>query len=241
MNSQFLIPILLTFTTVWNFIEARADEGFKNDSGVGIVLTTGNAPTQSLNLAQTNHYGWGKNLVTFNSKYLNNSANGVRTALRWNLGLRYDRALIEQRMTAFAAEGLESDIFAGYNQRYNTDLGSKVFLFKSDVFDWSSELGYRYSIENRNAGQVNLSFARVYSEAVRKFSPTVSMKLTAEFLQNFTETNDRQINSELSLSAALTEVFSVKTGYLVRYRSFLPPPATKNTDTQFTTALVAKF
>jgi len=214
---------------------------FKNDSGAGIVLTTGNSPTQSLNFSQLNTYEWERNSLAFNGKYLNNSANGVRTALRWNLGFRYDREISKDQFRLFAAQGVESDIFAGYLQRYNTDLGTKYFIFKTDAFEWSSELGYRYSIENRNAGEVRLSFGRAYTEAVRKFNASVSMKATVEFLQNFTETSDRQLNTELSVNAALNEIFSIKTAYLIRYRSFLPPPATQTTDTQFTTSLVAKF
>jgi putative salt-induced outer membrane protein YdiY len=49
------------------------------------------------------------------------------------------------------------------------------------------------------------------------------------------------MNSELSISAALNNVFSMKTGYLLRYDNLPNPGAFAKTDTLLTTALVAKF
>jgi putative salt-induced outer membrane protein len=198
--------------------------------------------TQSLNFAQSNTYGWDEslNLVKFNGKYLDTSNNSVATARYWTAGLRYERS-VSQSFSLFAGQAVESDIFSGYNQRYNSDLGGKYFIYKEDAFAWSVEAGYRYTIENRLLGQVHQNYLRAYTEATRDWTKTFSTKADVEYLPNLTVSTDYQINSEVAASAAINDSFAIKVGYVVRYRNLPPPPAIHTTDTQFTTALVSKF
>jgi len=62
-----------------------------------------------------------------------------------------------------------------------------------------------------------------------------------EYLPNLSEKNDYQVNTELSLAAALTSVFSLKTGYQVRFDNVPAKGVAFKTDKVLTTALVAKF
>ena len=236
-NSNFLV-LLIGFSFYLN--SAFADTLIHDESELGLVITTGNSKTQSYNLKQKNQYAWDLNALKFEGRYLDTSANSNTTARTWNLGLRYEREL-SNLYGVFVGQNIESDIFSGYNQRYNTDIGGKYFIYKEEAFDLDFEAGYRYTIENRLSGQVKQNYLRFYTEANRKFSSSASMKLDVEYLRNLTVTSDFQINSEVSVSAILNEIFSVKTAYLVKYRNFLPPPATVKVDTQTTTALVAKF
>ena len=216
------------------------DHVFKDESEVGLVITTGNSKTQSYNLKQNNQYNWDLDILKFEGRFLDTSSNSVTTAKKWSLGLRYEREIADH-YSVFVGQNVESDQFSGYLQRYNTDVGAKYFIFKDETFVWNAEAGYRYTIENRLTGQVKQNYVRLFSEAKRNFNKAVSLKLNFEYLKNLTDTSDNQVNSELSVSAILSEVFSIKTGYLVKYRSVLPPPATEKFDTQTTTALVAKF
>ncbi len=234
---KFLVLALLLVSPITN---AETTPGFHDESGAGIVVTTGNSRTQSYNLGQTNTYGWEMNLLKFEGKFLDTSSNDVLSAKKWSLGLRYERE-ISRIFSLFVAQAVESDIFSGYNQRYNSDLGLKYFVFQEEAFVWEIEAGGRYTIENRLSGQVHQSYSRLYTEANRKFNKATSLKLDGEYLQNLSETADHQLNGEIAVAAVLNEIFSVKTGYLVKYRSILPPPATQRLDTQLLTALVAKF
>lgn len=213
---------------------------FKNESEAGIIITSGNSSAQSFNFKQLNSFAWDKNLFAFSGKYLNSNTEGVDTALLWNLGLRYEREL-SAFLSAFAGQDVESDIFSGYAQRYNTDLGGKYFIDKEEAFYWDVEAGYRYTIENRLTGQVNQNYLRFYTEANRDWTQTFSTKVDIEYLPNLTVASDYQLNGEISASAAITAIFAIKSGYVVKYRHLPPPPALKSTDTQFVTALVAKF
>jgi putative salt-induced outer membrane protein YdiY len=103
-------------------------------------------------------------------------------------------------------------------------------------------IDFRYTIENQLSGiQEKLNYGRAYTEVTKNWTESVSTKFDFEYLPNLTIASDYQMNGELSISAALNNVFSVKSGYMLRYDNLLNPGASAKTDTLFTTALVAKF
>ena len=216
------------------------DFTLKNESEAGIVITSGNSKSQSFNLKQASSGEWEQNTVKLTAGYLKTTSGNVASALQWNLGLRYERAFSDV-VSGFVAQSVESDLFAGKLQRYNTDVGAKYAISKSEEFTWFAELGYRYAQENLTTGaNTTQNYARAYTEATRHFNKTVALKYWIEFLPNFTVSQDWQLNTELSLSAALSTVFSVKSAYLLKVDQ-LPPTGKEKADSTFTTALVAKF
>ena len=157
------------------------------------------------------------------------------------MGLRYERELTE-RFAVFVAQNMESDVFAGYIQKYSSDVGGKYHIFKTEEQKWFVEAGYRFTRENRLNGQhLNFNYGRVYTEAERQWNKSFSTKLWVECLPNFTVSEDWQINTEASITAMLNEIFSIKTAYLLRFDNQPAPGATRKTDSTFTTSLVAKF
>lgn len=236
MKNALVLAVALCCASV-----SQADEfNLKNESEAGIVVTSGNSKSQSYNLKQTSTGEWEKNTLKLTAGYLKTTSGDTTSALQWNLGLRYERAFSEM-VSGFAAQSVESDLFAGKLQRYNTDVGAKYAISKSEEFTWFAELGYRYAQENLTTGaNSSQNYARVYTEATRNFSKTVALKYWIEFLPNFTVSQDWQLNTELSLSAALSTVFSVKSAYLLKVDQ-LPPTGKEKADSTFTTALVAKF
>src|SRR5690606_33484946 len=116
-----------------------ADEaGFQNETEAGLVLTTGNSKSQSFNFKQSNRYSWTANMLKFDGRYLKASAGGVESARFWALGLRYERTFTE-RFLGFVGQDVESDVFAGYAQKYNSDIGPKYRLLMKPTFDWFVE------------------------------------------------------------------------------------------------------
>ncbi len=216
-------------------------EGFRNESEAGVVITSGNARSQNYQFKQSDVYRWESNLLKAEGRFLKSSSRGVETARFWTVGARYERELLD-RFSLFAAQNIESDRFAGYLQRYNSDVGGKYFFVKEEAFSWLGEAGYRYTAENRiDASRRNTSALRFYTEANRSWNTSVSSKLWIEYLPNLTASKEYRINAEASLSAALSDVFSVKTAYLLKFNHFPAPGATEKTDTWFTTSLVAQF
>jgi putative salt-induced outer membrane protein len=219
-----------------------ANAQFKDDSEAGVVITGGNTSTQSYNFTDKTDYLLDANTFRLDGHYLAARSNGVETAENWSAGLRYERALAEM-VSAFAAQDVESDKFSGYLQRYNSDLGGKYYFFKKDKdLTFFTEDGLRFTHEHdTNADLHDYLKGRVYLEAEKYWAPTTSTKLWVEYLPNFSFGRGWLLNSEASVSSALSSVFSIKTAYLVKYNNAPPTPTAVPTDTQFTTSLVAKF
>lgn len=218
-----------------------AKEGLSNESEAGIAISSGNTRTQSYNLKQINAFGFGYNTVSFNGRYFRTQSGSLETARQWSLGLRFERALTE-RFSLFAAQTMDSNKFAGYLLRHSTDIGSKFWLVKETDLTWLAEGGYRFTRENVNTQTAfDKHYGRAYSEAEKGWTPNFSTKLWLEYLHNFAVSQDFQLNSELSASAVLSEIFSAKIALLINFDNVKNPGVAEHLDSLFTTALVAKF
>ncbi|HUP57664.1 MAG TPA: DUF481 domain-containing protein [Bdellovibrionota bacterium] len=233
--------ILILFLSISHLAQAAENKlGLTNESEAGVVIAGGNAESQSYSLRQTSQNRWENDAVRFDGRFLKSSSRGFESARNWLLGLRYERNLVDD-LSGFAGLSVESDVFAGFLQRYNIDVGAKYYFLKEDAFSLFSEAGYRRMIENRFTGQLSQNALRFYTEGDRDWTKTFATKIGVEYLPNLTISSDYQLNLDLSASAAISDVFALKAGYLVKYRKIPAAPATKTTDTQFTTAIVAKF
>jgi putative salt-induced outer membrane protein len=232
--------VLLAIANISLAADAPPADGWKNESQAGLVLTKGNSDTSTQSLGEVASYQFGQNIVKLTANYLYSKSSDVVSAKSWNLGLRYERILTD-KFSIFAGESVEGNQFAGVNQRYNTDIGGKYTIVKDDELTWFAEAGYRYTKENLILISQHLHYARAYSEIEKKFSSTVSMKYWLEYLPNLTISQDWQLNTELSLSAAISSIFSVKSAYNVKYDNQVNAPGLVKTDKTLTTSLVAKF
>lgn len=236
------IPKLKMLIATASLLMAPASfASWTNESELGILIAKGNSNSESLTAKETAGYVWDTdNSLKFTGRYLQTKTNDVENALFWSAGLRYDHA-VSSRLGFYLGEMIESDKYAGYNQKYNTDVGAKYSLKKEPTFLWDVEAGYRYTVEKQLTGtDKKLHYLRGYTEALKLWSEGVSSKLWFEYLPNLTNSTDYQMNTELSITAALNNMFAIKTGYLLRYDN-LPNPGAAKTDTLFTTSLVAKF
>jgi putative salt-induced outer membrane protein len=233
MKSLFAIFLFL--------LSVSAHAQLTNESEAGVASANGNTKTQTYNLKQLNDYKWDMNVASFKLRYLNAKANGIETARYFMGGLRFERQLSNQ-FGIFIGETFEKDKFAGIDKRLITDGGGKYRFIDSETTKLFGELGYRYMHEERIDETFAFShYGRAYSEWERKWNPQFSSKYWVEYLPNITDNKDWQLNTELSIMAAVSSIFSLKSGVLVRYDHFPAPGILYKTDTLFTTALVAKF
>lgn len=232
----------LIVSAVCALFSAVTYAGYTNESELGILIAKGNSDSESWNVKETAGLIWDElNLLKFTGRYLQTKSKNVENARYWSGGLRYDRSLSE-RLGVFIGEIIESDKYAGYNQKYNSDIGARYSLIKETKLIWNAEIGYRYTVENQlTEVQKKLNYIRGYTEAIKNWTSGVSTKLWFEYLPNLTVASDYQMNSELSITAAFNSIFSIKTGYLLRYDNLPNAGAVAKTDTLLTTALVAKF
>lgn len=238
---KFIVSLFAFLVLGMQSVFAVESTSFTNESELGIAVANGNSESQTYNFKQENKFSFDANMFKFNARYLNTYADDKESA-RYLLGsLRYERE-ISSRLSIYAGQMLESDKFSGYDLRHSSDAGLKYFIKKEDTMYWTAEAGYRYTNEKQLSGaHAYRNQLRAFSEIEKQWSPTITTKLWVEYLPNLDESKDYELNTEASISAALNNVFSIKTGYLLRYDRVPPPTAKTKTDTLLTTALVAKF
>jgi putative salt-induced outer membrane protein len=246
MNRLIIFSLLFASISWAQDNSATPKSPWTNESQAAIVQTSGNSKTESYSLKQLSSYTRDKNTLKANASYLKTAAENAttnqkeETALKWDAGARYEHAISDQ-WSSFVGYMVESDRYAGYMQRHNTDLGGKYILTKNETYDVLSEAGYRYVHQNNvNTTQIHYNSARLYLEGNYRFNPTNSAKLWAEYLPNFDDSKDYLTNAEASLSSAFSTMFSLKVAYLMKSDN-KPETGKEKTDTTLTTALVAKF
>lgn len=225
---------------VWAGLALGAE--VKTEAELGWILTGGNSETNTFSVKDQNVLTFDQNEIRFDGRFLSTSAGATETARNWGFGLRYSRSL-SSHVSLFVSQGVEGNSFAGFWQRYGTDVGAKVILLSEEQgLDWAAEAGYRFLNENTTSNtRLSSHAARLYTEGKKAFSKAVSAKLWVEFIPNFTNGANWLLNSEVSLAVLLSEVFSLKMGYLLKYDAELNPGVSRNLDTALTSALVAKF
>lgn len=235
-----LLPLFSFVLSLFLFAQPVLSEPFTGEAEAGTVVVSGNTDSESYNAKAKTTYTQEKNIYTGFGRYLKTISNGTESARNWEIGIRYERQLHEY-LDAFVGQKAESDIFNGYTQRDSTDLGLKYFLIKSDEVNWTAELGDRYQKTLSTTGNSTYdNLGRVYSEFNKSLDKTLSFKYWIEYLPNFTETKSYLLNTEISLNAMVSSVFSLKFGYLLQYQN-TPLAGGKYSTTTTTMNLVAKF
>lgn len=230
------------FLIVFLVLAQTAHAQLTNESEYALVYVGGNSEVQTQNAKTTTNYAWDLNQIKFGGHYTyGETGNGV-SARNWDINFKYGRDLSSQ-VTLIFGEIIDGNRFTGLNARYNSDVGANYYYIKSDLRKFFSEITYRYSIEDRYDPILNTydHKARLYNEYFDKFSETVTYKVWLEYIPNFTDGNDYLVNGEVSLTAILNSVFSLKVAYLGLYDNQPAIEGIKNYDFLSSTSLVAKF
>ncbi|NBX76474.1 MAG: DUF481 domain-containing protein [Proteobacteria bacterium] len=235
-----LFILLVSITSVTFAAEPKL--GWGHESEASAVIASGNANNQTYSLSQATDYLWPDDAIKTKARYLLGKTSGTETARNWALGARYERSL-STALSAYLGYQIDSNIFANLDYRHTGDLGAKYTWLSVKEHTVFSELGYRVTRENQLNPTLELTshFLRAYTEWVANWTAVVSSKAYVEYLPNLTRSADWQLNSEVSLGTKLSDVFSLKTGYLFLYRNTPAGVGKKQLDTVFSTAVVAKF
>lgn len=236
--NRIILGLMLTFMTTPAIAE------FKGEAEAGAVIVSGNSESESYSFKTKSTLTQDQNSYTVLGRYLQTTSNGVESARNWDAGIRYDRQL-SQSMSAYLGQKAEADSYAGFTQRDSTDLGGKYSFLNDDEYKWFVEAGYRYT-NTLFIGKANSAdnFGRIYTEFQRIMSKELSFKYWLEYLPNFTNSDAFLANTEASLNVMLSQMFSLKISYLLKYQNVAPVINTvegEKIDTSYTTSLVANF
>lgn len=248
-----LISCLILFSLVAK-AQDKPKKIFSNESSLSIVQTGGNAVSESYNAETVNKYKPGKREYKAYGNYTLSYADDPQvegidteeTARNWQAGAATTLDLTDSigLNTGIMYEGNE---FAGYKQRENFDVGTQYTFIKSDKLKSYADFGYRYVIERRTTRDdkdkdvFHFNKANINHTLEHTLNESVSYKFWFQYLPNFTEPDDYQINFDASLSVVMNSTFSLKVSYKGAYDNERNPGVREYLDRTTTTSLVAKF
>jgi putative salt-induced outer membrane protein len=233
MRLLFLCAIL--FSSI-----AQAE--LKHESEISTITSGGNSNIETYLFKTENDYVRDEKLnYKFGGHYTYGEANENVSARDWSLRLKAEQ-MITDYIALLLGQSAEGYLFQGINARYNSDIGAKYYYIKSDERNFFTELGYRYTIEDRiNEKTQYENKARLYNEFNSKYSESMQYRLWAEYVPNFSDPNDYLFNFEASITSIISSIFSLKVAYRGTYDQVPALEGNKNYDYTYTTSLVAKF
>ena len=241
MLKKLIHSIPFLFFSVLHSEEAPSEvKHIKNESEASIVLVGGNSKSESYSAKQETSYTADSHKITAKGHYLMGKSGSQISAENWDIGLRYDFAFHEQ-LGVYVGESISGDRFKNIHLQYDTDAGLKYTFWKAGDSDYAlGELGYRLTSYDFVIGQGKTThYARAYVEAAKSIANNIFGKAWIEYLPNVERTKKYLINFEPSLNVKVTDIFTVKTGFLGKYDS--EPTASKKFDYTYTMALIAKY
>ena len=222
---------------------AHAEEKRWSDQAeLSFVDTGGNTDVKSLSVKNLLKYGFTEKLIgALKAGSLYGESDGETDAENYFAELRLDYVFAE-RFFAFGIAGWVRDVFAGINSRYylGPGIGYKVLVGPKHFM--AGEAGLNYVTEEYTddtdedylSGRAFAAYEYVFT-AKNKFSQSV------EYLYDFDNSDNYNVNSETALISALSDYLSLKTSYVVKYDNEPVPSTLDDTDTTLAITLVVNF
>ena len=230
-------------------ISFSAQAEWEHASELGIVIAGGNTESRTENAKHESKVKWAeKNTVKFGGSYVHSftESDGTESDFEiWEFGARYER-LIAGHVSGFIGEKVEGNRDAGFDYKASTDLGLKYEFYKDSKKDYlSSEAGYRFTYEQKVQGTEppleRSHFVRLFLEWGKEWNDKVALKWWVEVLPDVSETENLEINTEPSLTVVLSNILSLKLGYLMKYDNQPAVSGNERIDYLYTTTLVANY
>lgn len=179
------------------------------------------------------------------------------TANNWGAFERVDR-FVSDRLSLFAAAGLERDFFAGIDWRYSGQLGTSYLLWQrkdEEAQDFLNdklqvEIGAylareEYTLPPNAAPDVVLGdesadiyAGRVAASYTHFFSTTASAGAGVELIEDFNDTENLVVNSTAFVAANLLDGLALKVTFLDRFDNQPADPGLKKNDLLLTAGIV---
>lgn len=225
---------------VW--AEEAPDKRWRDQAEFSFVQTGGNTEVTTLSLKNLLTYRVSRPLsLSWKVEALNSIKSGTQTAERYLTELRGDY-LVTQRMYGIASTSWLRDRFAGIDAHYDGSLGVGYRFLEGPRHTLIGEAGLNYTYEQYiNNTSDDYPASRLFGKYQFAITERNILSQSLEYLQDLELIRGQVLNSETALTAALTNIFSLKASYTVRFHSKPVPATLKKTDTTLAMALVATF
>ncbi|MGB0454825.1 MAG: DUF481 domain-containing protein [Bacteriovoracaceae bacterium] len=240
---KFLNVVLVLLVSCPLFANDETIREFSHLGEASVVLNGGNSEISTYNFKTSNSYRVSRYTGTIGGHYTYGTAFDVVSVRNYDVNAKIDTKLVDE-LGFFLGETYEGDKFGGIKYRFNTDLGLSYPFLNRDHMKFTSEIGYRNKVEKNEDSSIDMlheHMARIEGKFVYISKDKFIFNFDLEYLPNFTDSNNFQINGSPSFTFTLSSIFSLKIGYRGRYDNKPSTVGNKKYDYLYTTALISKF
>jgi putative salt-induced outer membrane protein len=222
--------------------ESAPKRRLRNQAELSFVNTGGNTEVTTLSLKNALGYGFTERLSgTWRINILYGESDGDKNAERYATEFRLDYALSE-RVYAFGNADWRRDRFAGLDDRYVAGLGGGYRILPGPRHFLDGEIGFTHVADRYTTGaRQDFPSGRAFGRYAFAFTERSRFSQTVEFLYDFEDPENFNINTEAAVTAALNSYLSLKMSYTVRYDNVPVPADLERTDTAISAALVFNY
>lgn len=234
----FFIVLMMSVPPVIN----AAKKNWKDEGELSYVETGGNTDTSTLSAKNTLNYKFNeKTNGTWKVGVLNSENAGVKSAESYFSELRGDYLMTKHLYAALVA-GWSKDKFAGIDSRYyvGPTVGYKILNGPKQFLKSEASLDY-VNEEYTNDTDADFTRGRLFGEYEYRFNEDNTFIQSLEFLQDFSDGDNYNVNSDSALISSLNEYFSLKTSYEIRHDNKPVPAILDKTDTTLRLSLLVSF
>ena len=240
MNVRYLAVI----AAVGAALPLRAQETPKKwaDKGeASLVSTNGNSKGTTTSIKNLFNYSW--STVTgleLAGGGLGSKSRDEVTAENYNASEKVTKKVSGDNY-AFERFGWDNDRFAGIRNRYDASIGVGRLLLDLPKDKLNTELGGGHvSVEVIDAPHQSYGSGRAYAKYAHAITDSSKFTQDAEYLHNFKDRKAYLLNTETSLTAAVSTHLSLKASFVWK-RNGKPPAGVVRDDTITSMALVVNY
>jgi len=213
---------------------------WEGSAEASLLLTSGNTDITTGGLGLSSTYRPDPWTVGAKLNYLSSKDSGTLKAESFSTDVRGERKLTDP-LAVFVLFTYLKNRFTGFDDRYGAEAGLSYQLLQQAEHTLSTEAGFGILKENRtDASGDSFATGRLAVDYKWKFSPTADFTTQVAYLDNLKTMKDWRLSNTNSVTAILTNLFSLRVSFKVDYIN-VPVTGKKKTDTTTTVALVAKF
>ena len=238
LASALAFGLVLASTSLMAEEEEAPKYGWSGKGEFGLVSTTGNSDTFSLNLGLEFLYNSEKWRHRFAASALKSEDDGEKTAQRYDLGAQSDYKL-SKKSYIFGALRYDNDDFSAYEDQFtvSTGYGRQILDSKKQQLRMEAGIGYRSAtVAETGVTEDGVIFRGMLDWG---WQITESTKLGERFLIE-SGSDNTYMQNDLGLTVAINSRFALGVAFQVRHNSDVPPGVDK-TDTQTSVNLVYNF
>jgi putative salt-induced outer membrane protein len=214
---------------------------WSGEAGLSYVQTTGNSDNSTIGAGLKLGYLKGSWKTSFATAFVRTEADGVKSAEKFDLLLRSERALGD-RVALYGQGAYLRDLFAGIDGQETFESGGLYKLAIGPKHFVSVSAALAYTAEQRPEPNPDRNFlgARGGLSYKWQISPGAGFTEDVSYLQSFQASEDGRVQHRATITASVNRIFSLKLAHeLLYFRD--PVPGKKSTDNTILASIVAKW